>query len=147
LVTDKQVRRLFALVKTAGNQQIAAAKAGMDTKTARKYRQLGQVPSALPAAPRWPTRADPFEEVWAEIQELLANQAGLEAKTVFEHLQRRDPGRFSDGQLRTLQRKIKAWRATDGPAKEVFFAQEHPPGRLGTSDFTHMEELGITVQG
>jgi hypothetical protein len=147
LVTDKQVRRLFALVKTEGNQQIAAAKAGMDTKTARKYRHLGQVPSALPAVPRWRTRADPFEEVWAEIQELLANQAGLEAKTVFEHLQRRDPGRFSDGQLRTLQRKIKAWRATDGPAKEVFFAQEHPPGRLGASDFTHMEELGITVQG
>ena len=60
MVTDKQVRRLFALVKTEGNQEIAAAKAGMDAKTARKYRRLGQVPSELPAAPRWRTRPDPF---------------------------------------------------------------------------------------
>jgi hypothetical protein len=134
-------------VKTEGNQEIAAAKAGMDAKTARKYRRLGRVPSELPAAPRWRTRPDPFAEVWAEIRELLAANAGLEAKTVFEYLQRREPGRFADGQLRTLQRKVKNWRATEGPAKEVFFAQQHPPGRLGASDFTHMEELGVTIQG
>jgi len=72
---------------------------------------------------------------------------GLEAKTIFEYLQRRDPGRFADGQLRTLQRRVKVWRATEGPAKEVFFAQRHHPGRLSASDFTHMNELGITIQG
>jgi hypothetical protein len=147
LVTDKQVRRLFVLVKTEGNQEIAAAKAGMDAKTARKYRRLGQVPSELPAAPRWRTRPDPFAEVWAEIRELLEVNAGLEARTVFEYLQRRYSGQFEDGQLRTLQRRVKSWRATEGPAKEVFFAQQHPPGRLGASDFTHMEELGVTIQG
>jgi len=48
--------------------------------------------------------------------------------------------------LRTLQRRVKSWRATEGPAKEVFFAQQHPPGRLGASDFTHMEELGVTYK-
>jgi hypothetical protein len=147
LVTDKQVRRLFVLVKSAGNQEIAAAKAGMDAKTARKYLRLGRVPSELPAAPRWRNRPDPFIEVWAEISELLETNAGLEAKTVFEFLQRRSPGKFADGQLRTLQRRVKSWRATEGPAKEVFFAQQHPPGRLGASDFTHMEELGATIQG
>jgi hypothetical protein len=147
LVTDKQVRRLFTLVKTEGNQETAAAKAGMDAKTARKYLRLAQVPSELLAAPRWRTRADPFAEVWTEIRELLQVNAGLEAKSVFEYLQRRYPGRFEDGQLRTLQRKVKGWRATEGPAKEVFFAQQHPPGRLGASDFTHMEELGVTIQG
>jgi hypothetical protein len=147
LVTDKQVRRLIGLVKIEGNREIAAAKAGMDAKTARKYLRLGQIPSELPAAPRWRTRPDPFEEVWEEIRQLLEVNAGLEAKTVFEYLQRRDPGRFEDGQLRTLQRRVKSWRATEGPAKEVFFAQQHPPGRLGASDFTHMEELGITIQG
>jgi hypothetical protein len=147
LVTDKQVRRLFVLVKTEGNQEIAAAKAGMDAKTARKYRRLGRVPSELPAVPRWRTRPDPFAEVWAEIRELLEGNAGLEAKTVFEYLQRRYAGCFEDGQLRTLQRRVKSWRATEGPAKEVFFAQQHPPGRLGASDFTHMEELGVTIQG
>jgi hypothetical protein len=147
LVTDKQVRRLFVLVKTEGNQETAAAKAGMDAKTARKYRHLGHLPSELAGVPRWRTRPDPFVEVWAEICELLEINAGLEAKTVFEFLQRRSPGEFEDGQLRTLQRRVKNWRATEGPAKEVFFAQQHPPGRLGASDFTHMEELGVTIQG
>jgi hypothetical protein len=147
LVTDRQVRRLFALVKTEGNREIAAAKAGMDAKTARKYLRLGRVPSELPPARRWRTRSDPFTEVWGEIRLLLEVNPGLEAKTVFEYLQRRCPGRFADGQLRTLQRRVKAWRATEGPAKEVFFAQQHPPGRLSASDFTHMDELGITIQG
>ena len=135
------------MVKTEGSQEIAAAKSGMDAKTARKYRRLGQVPSELPSGPSWRTRPDPFAKVWGEIQELLEVNAGLEAKTVFEYLQRRDPGQFADGQLRTLQRRVKSWRATEGPAREVFFAQQHPPGRLGASDFTHMEELGVTVQG
>ena len=147
MVTDKQVRRLLALAKTEESQEIAAAKSGMDTKTARKYRRLGQVPSELPAAPRGRTRPDPFAKVWGEIRELLEVNAGLEAKTVFEYLQRRDPGQFADGQLRTLQRRVKSWRATEGPAREVFFAQQHPPGRLAASDFTHMEELGVTLQG
>jgi hypothetical protein len=49
--------------------------------------------------------------------------------------------------LRTLQRKVKNWRATDGPGREVFFSQQHHPGRLGASDFTHMEQLGVTIQG
>jgi hypothetical protein len=106
-VTDKQVRRLFVLVKTSGNQETAASKAGMDAKTARKYRRLGKLPSELPAAPRWRNQPDPFIEV-----------LGLEAKTIFEFLQRRSPGEFADGQLRTLQRRVKGWRATEGPAKD-----------------------------
>jgi hypothetical protein len=134
------------LVKTEGNQEIAAAKAGMDAQTARKYRRLGRMPSELVAARRGRTRPDPFVEVWEEIRELLEVNAGLEAKTVFEYMQRCYPGRFGDGQVRTMQRRVKNWRATEGPAKEVFFAQQHPPGRLGASDFTHMEELGVTVQ-
>jgi len=77
----------------------------------------------------------------------LRTTPGFEAKTVFEFLQRQNPGRFQDGQVRTLQRRVKVWRATEGPAREVFFAQQHPPGRLGASDFTHMEELGVTIQG
>jgi hypothetical protein len=129
------------------NQEIAASKAGMDAKTARKYRLLGRLPSELPLAVRGRTRPDPFVDVWDEVQEMFRENSGLEAKTVFEYLQRQYPGRFQDGQLRTLQRRVKGWRATEGPAKEVFFAQQHPPGRLGASDFTHMEELGVTIQG
>ena len=56
------------------------------------------------------------------------------------------PGRYSDGQIQ-LQRRIKLWRATEGPAQEVYFGQKHEPGKLCASDFTHMTELGITIQG
>jgi len=72
---------------------------------------------------------------------------GFEAKTLFEYLQREYPGRFSDGQIRTFQRRVKNWRATEGPAREVFFPQVHKSGKLSQSDFTHMGELGITIGG
>jgi hypothetical protein len=138
---------MFALMNTEANQEIVASKAGMDPKTARKYRRDGRVPSEMPVVVHGRTRPDPFVEVWDDVQKLFEDNAGLEAKTVFEYLQRQNPGRFQDGQLRTLQRRVKVWRATDGPAREVFFAQQHPPGRLGASDFTHMEELGVTILG
>ena len=85
LVTDKQVRRLFALVKVEGNLETAAAKAGMDAKTARKYRRMGRLPSELTPGPRWRTREDGFREVWEEVQKLLEVNQGLEAKTIFEY--------------------------------------------------------------
>jgi hypothetical protein len=135
------------LAKTEGNHETAAAKAGMDPKTARKYQRLRRLPSELPRGRRWRTRADGFAEAWEQVRELLEVNAGLEAKTVFEYLQRLTPGKFADGQLRTLQRRIKVWRATEGPSKEVFFGQRHEPGRLSASDFTHMGALEITIQG
>jgi hypothetical protein len=103
------------LGKVETNLETAAAKAGMDAKTARKYRRLGRVPSELTPGPRWRTREDSFQEVWEEVRSLLEVNPGLEAKTIFEYLQRRDAGRFADGQLRTLQRRVKVWRATEGP--------------------------------
>ncbi|MCP4574668.1 MAG: IS21 family transposase, partial [Deltaproteobacteria bacterium] len=129
------------------NFGIAAMKAGMDEKTARKYRDLGKLPSELKQEHTWRTRQDPFEEVWEEIKIILETIPGLEAKTIFEDLQRRRPGIFSDGQLRTLQRRVKVWRATQGPAKEVMFPQIHTPGELAQSDFTHMNKLGVTIGG
>src|SRR5439155_2408263 len=71
----------------------------------------------------------------------------LQSKTLFAWLQRQYPGKFQDGQLRSFQRGVKAWRATAGPAKEVFFSQVHEPGRLGASDFTHMTSLSVTIAG
>jgi hypothetical protein len=145
MVTDSQVRRLKRLSKTEGNQELAAAKAGMDAKTARKYLRDGRLPSERKKDRTWRTRPDAFTGVWEEVRELVAENPGLEAKTMFEALQRKYPGRFADGQLRTLQRRLKRWRATEGPEREVFFAQRHVPGRLGESDFTHMTQLGITI--
>ena len=126
---------------------LASAKAGMNEKTARKYIRLNKLPSELKVEHTWRTREDPFEEVWDEVRSLLEDNPGLEAKTIFEHLQRKYEGRFSDGQLRTLQRRVKSWHALEGPSKEVFFPQEHKPGRLSQSDFTHMDNLGVTIGG
>ena len=147
MVTDNQVRRLFRLMSSEKSFAVASAKAGMDEKTARKYRRLGTLPSEVCREHDWRTREDAFAEVWDEVRAKLEVNPGLEAKTLFEDLQRRYAGRFQDGQLRTLQRKIKRWRATDGPAKEVFFPQEHRPGELCASDFTHMSALCITIRG
>ena len=125
----------------------SAAKADMDEKTARKYRELGKLPSEIKADHTWRTREDPFAEVWAEVKEKLETNPGLEAKALFEDLQRRYPARFADGQVRTLQRRVKIWRALEGPPKEVFFPQVHKPGELCQSDFTHMKALGVSIQG
>jgi len=147
VVTDRQVRRLMKLLSEGKSLVSAAAKADMDEKTARKYRELGRLPSEVRLDHVWRTREDPFVEVWEEVKEKLEVNPGLEAKTLFEDLQRRYPERFADGQLRTLQRRIKAWRALEGPAKEVFFPQVHRPGELCQSDFTFTGSLGITIQG
>jgi hypothetical protein len=148
MITDQQVRKLRRLDQHGVLKELAAAKAGMDPKSARKYRLLARLPSEVLLMDRdWRTRPDPFAEVWPQLEELLRLNPGLLAKTLFADVQRRFPGRFPDGQLRTLQRHIKRWRSLDGPAKEVFFAQIHYPGRLGASDFTHCTALGVTLNG
>jgi len=147
MVTDNQVRYLMKSVQDEHSIRTAAAKAGMDEKTARKYIRSGKLPSALKQPHTWRTRVDPFSEVWAAVCGLLEDNPGLEAKTIFEDLQRRYPGRYADGQLRTLQRKIKQWRGLAGPCKEVYFPQHHRPGGLCQSDFTSMDSLGVTIGG
>lgn len=147
MVTENQVRRLRKLSNTEKNQEIAASKAGMDPKTARRYLALNRLPSEVKKERHWRTREDPFGEVWDQVRQQIEENPGLEVKTLFEWLQREQPGRYSDGQIRTLQRRVKLWRATEGPAQEVYFGQTHEPGRLCASDFTHMTELGITIQG
>jgi hypothetical protein len=147
MVTDRQVRRLRTLMQREKTLAGAAAKAGMDEKTARKYVRVGKLPSELGRPHTWRTRRDGFEAVWPEAREFLEANGGLEGKALFEYLQRRYPGRFWDGQLRTFQRRVKAWRATEGPSREVMFPQRHEPGRLCQSDFTRTGQLGVTVGG
>lgn len=147
MVTDEQVRRLRKLSNTEKNQEIAAAKAGMDPTTARRYLGLERLPSELKKERPWRTRGDPFSEVWDAVQKQIEESPGLEAKTLFEWLQREHPGRFSDGQIRTLQRRIKLWRVTEGPAREVYFGQVHVPGRLCAGETTSDVLAGVLCQG
>lgn len=148
MVEDKQVKGLMKMLSERTPLSTAAMKSGMCEDTARKYRDLGRLPTQVRHPHDWRTRRDPFEQVWeSDVEPLLQDSPGLEAKTVFELLQERYPGRFADGQLRTLQRRFRTWRALYGEAREAFFPQVHHPGRLCASDFTHMSSLGITIQG
>ena len=145
MVTDQQVRRLRMLSKRERTRAIAATKAGMSENTARKYLKTSELPGERVRPRTWRTRECPFEGHWSEITEYLTTNPGLEAKTIFEDLQRRYPNKWPDGQLRTLQRRIKVYRAVAGPAKEVFFPQTHKAGELGAFDFTNMNNIGITI--
>ncbi len=147
MVTDRQVRKLMKLLNQEKKLSAAAEKAGMDEKTARKYRDLGKLPSEVAPERNWRTRADPFVGEWEEVRSKLETNPGLEAKTLFEDLQRRRPGEYQEGQLSTLQRRVKNWRAQEGLPKEVFFEQRYEPGLLCQSDFTTMNALGVRIDG
>ena len=147
MITDQQVR---LLMKELGKQTpliTAASRAGMSERTARKWRDSGKLPSESERRRDWRTRKDPFEALWSEAEALLGSDPGLQAKTVFEELQRRHPGQLQPGQLRTLQRRFRDWRVRQGPAREVYFDQERKPGEQGQSDFTDMGKLGVTIRG
>lgn len=147
MVNDQQVRRLLMYKNKGMCKYKAADKAGMSERTAYKYIKTGKLPSHQKAVHNWRTRQDVFENDWTEIEEMLCLNSGLESKTIFRYFQDKYPERYEEGQLRTLQRKVKRWRATEGPGKEVYFPQIHYPGRLCASDFTHMNSLGITICG
>ncbi len=147
MVTDRQVRRLFAMKNRCKTLYELADKAGMSTRTARKYLKCGKLPSQIKVIHDWPTHPDAFAEDWPWIEEFLQGNPGLESKSLFEALQRKCCGKYQDSQLRTFQRRIKQWKALYGPAREVFFAQVYKPGQWCASDFTRMKKLGITICG
>jgi transposase len=130
-------------------QEAAAAAAGMSVRTARIW-ESGPLPSEKRRQRDWRTRPDPFAEVWsAEVEPLLRHDTEgiLEATTIFELMRSRHPDRYQSGQLRTLQRRLRDWRALNGPGKEVFFPQEHVAGREAQADFTKAGELGVRIAG
>ncbi len=147
MVTDAQVKKLRAEMTKCGRIGVAAARAGMSRNTATKYLKTDALPSEQRSPRAWRTRKDPFEDVWPEIEAELQREPGLEAKTLFDALLAKQPERYHAGQLRTLQRRVKQWRAQHGPEKELFFAQEHRPGEAAQTDFTSMKSLAITIAG
>ena len=129
------------------SQALAAAKAGISERSARRLESAGALPSQNPRR-YWSSRADPFADVWdTEVVPQLKGAPTLMSITLLRKLQDDHPERFPDGMLRTLQRHVRKWRALQGPAKEVFFPQEHAPGQQGLSDFTAMGELRVTIAG
>jgi hypothetical protein len=132
-------------------QEAAAAAAGVSERSVRQWKD-GALPSETKEARWWRTRKDPFKDVWAsKIVPMLEldEDAVLEAQTILDAVneERAEGEKFDRNKMRTLQRRIRDWRALHGPEKEVFFEQEHPPGREGALDFTNCDELAVTVQG
>jgi hypothetical protein len=147
LTPDRKVRKLMEEYQKTGNLSKSALRADMDPKTARKYLGAGKLPSECRAERYWRTREDPFSEQWSEAKAMLEVAPELEAKILFEWLCERYPGVFQEGQLRTFQRRVREWRALEGPPKEVYFPQAHEPGKKMETDFTRMNELEITIAG
>ena len=126
--------------------QAAAAKAGFSTATAYRIEADPRLPSTR-KKPWGRRRPDPLAGIFdEEIVPLLEHTPGIRAVALFEELMRRHP-ELGPGVRRTLERRVRQWRAVHGPAQEIVFRQTHPPGQLGLSDFTDTSGLGVRIAG
>jgi hypothetical protein len=124
----------------------AATGAGLSPATAYRIERDPRLPSQK-APPRGRRRPDPLADIYdREVVPLLEAAPAIRSVAIFEEMQRRHPD-LPDGVRRTLERRIRSWRAMHGPERDVIFRQVHEPGRLGLSDFTEMDDLGVIVAG
>ena len=145
MINHQQLKRLREKFAKTKNMSISAMHAGIDRKTARKYAQTGQSLEQHPHT--WRTRPDPLEQIWSEATAMLERAPELEAKALFEYFLVKPDSGLREEHLRTFQRRVRHWRATKGPEKEVYFAQNRKPGELMQLDWTHAKELEVTIQG
>ena len=126
-------------------QTTAAAKAGISDRSGRRIEQ-GQHQPKSECLRDWRTRTDPLEGVWeSELVPMLEREPQLQAMTLFGYLQEHYPEQYPQSILRTLQRRVRQWKATAGDAKPVVFDLKHVPGEMGFSDFTHLKQATITI--
>jgi transposase InsO family protein len=147
LITDRQYQRLMKHYNASGVLAHAAMKADVDPKTARRYVLAGKGPQEMKPLHTWRTRADPVHAIWEQAERMLVETPELEAKMLFEHLLADRPGVVDGRALRTFQRRVTQWRCRHGPPKEVCFAQVREPGHSLQFDWTHANELEITIAG
>src|SRR5277367_5216793 len=138
--------RLYMIYRHSKDATIASAKSGFSRATGYRIEDDPRLPSQK-KAPRGRRRPDPLAEVWdGEIVPILKSAPGIRAIAVLDEIRRRHP-EISAGIRRTLERRMRRWRALAGPEQDVIFRQEHEPGRFGLSDFTDTSALGVTVAG
>jgi hypothetical protein len=145
-ITNQQVIRLKQMIHKY-NQEISAAKSGMNVKTARKYLSTNKTPSELKRERHWKTRGNVFEENWDNIEAMLHKAPGLQAKTILSYLVSEQPDKFNDSHERTLQRLLRKWRANNGSNNNIIFNQRIRPGEQSQSDYTSMNKLCISING
>ena len=146
-INDQQVRTYMRL-RTDHPQMTAAAKAGLSAATARRIDLDPRPPSAKKQRRSWRTRPDPLDGLWdEEVVPLLTAAPGLRPITLFDELARRHPERVGPSFRRTLERRVAHWKALHGSNLKVIFPQIQQPGRMGLSDFTNGNGLGVVVGG
>jgi transposase InsO family protein len=144
-VTDCQTR-LYMRSRQNSAPAVAAAKAGFSRATAYRIDADPRLPSQK-KIPRERRRPDPLASVWdSEIVPMLEAAPGIRAIAIFDEIVRRRP-ETNPNVRRTLERRIRMWKALNGPEQDVIFRQQQVPGRLGLSDFTRMGDLGISIAG
>lgn len=144
-VTDHQMR-LYMKLRQTHSTSVAAAKASISVSTAYRIEKDPRLPTQK-KAPRDRRRPDPLAGIFTEeIVPLLKAAPGIRPVALFEEMMRRHP-ELGAGVRRTLERRIRAWRALHGDEQEIIFRQTHRPGRLGLSDFTDMASFGIMIAG
>ena len=125
--------------------ETAAAKSGFSRRIGFQIKKELKTGSRSEKKPRGRRRLDPLEGVWdSEVLPILQNSPGIRSCAVFYELLRNNP-ELKEGVRRTLERRIRAWRAENGPDKEVTFRQNKEAGHLGISDFTDMKEVEVTI--
>ena len=146
-VTDQQVRA-YMQNRHRHSQRVAAARAGFSERTGRRIDVDPRLPSQRQPE-RGRTVPDPLEAVWEPVLlQILEGDPAGQAVTLLRHLQTADPDAFPDDRIRrTLERRVRDWRALHGAARDVIFRQTPDPGRMALSDFTDAAELGVTLAG
>ena len=133
-------------LRSKDQPSVAAAKASISTASAYRIESDQRLPSQKRAI-RTRRRPDPLAGIFdEEVVPMLEHAPHLRAVTIFEELLLRRP-QLPHSVRRTLERRVRRWRAVHGPEQEVIFAQSHPPGHMGLSDFTDGTDLAVIVAG
>jgi hypothetical protein len=145
--TDAQVRIALRELQKGRTQEQAACRANLRSRnTVARYQRLGKLPSELRRQRTYRTRSDPFDGDWSEAEARLRESPTLEAKALFGWLSEREPGKYQEGQLRTFQRRVQAWKALHVD-QVLSLPQVRRPGELMQLDGTWMNSLAITMGG
>jgi transposase InsO family protein len=145
-ISDQQKRLFMHHIKQSGSVSIASAKAGFSTASGYRI-SAGPGQSSQARAPRGRRRPDPLADIWdSDIVPILEAAPGIRVVAILEEILRRHPG-CSPGIRRTLERRIRNWRALHGAERDIIFRQTHEPGRQGLSDFTDGRELEVRIGG
>ena len=146
-ITDQQLR-LYMTDLQNHSQRTSAARAGFSERTARRF-DADPTPPSKRKIIHGRTVTDPLEGYWEnDLLPLLENDSALQAVTLLRHLQSEHPLTFPDDRIRrTLERRVRQWRALNGPERDIIFRQAPEPGHMAQSDFTRAEELGVMIAG